>query len=311
MNFIETSISYLIYPQDQELNTHKEVNDQEIYENTISSPINSQIYSLTLPENTKIYPLDVSMLNENRFNNTDSDTSDATIANSIEYQKYEPDTLSPSKGYNDNTNSDSFPSSPSSSFQDKNQETEEYHPSKPISNTRTRWTREEEDILISLVEKAGARRWNQIAAVLKTKTAKQCRDHYANCLDPGIKNSLWTVEEERILLMKYQEYGSHWSGIKKFLPGRTTSMIKNYITMLLKKNERGLSHEFQKSGSFLEHNYQNDENNSSCNSNESDNDDHNFSLSMTNTQEKYNNFSCLNINCLLNRPHNAMQNLFE
>ena len=193
---------------------------------------------------------------------------------------------------------DETPSSPTT--QSINKDTE---PSKVTVSTRTRWTKEEERLLIQLVKRAGARRWNQIAAVLKTKTAKQCRDHYANCLDPEIKNSLWTVEEEQILLMKYQEYGSHWAGIKKFLPGRTTSMIKNYVTMLIKKNERGLSHEFQPIESTKPTCDFTDENSSSCNSNVgSDNDDHCFSLNLTDAQNKYDSFNFLDIESLLNRP---------
>lgn len=114
-----------------------------------------------------------------------------------------------------------------------------YQNSPKASNiiTRIRWTKEEDDKLMDLVNKFGARKWKEIAKGLGTKTAKQCRDHYANCLDPKIRNSLWTVEEEHILLLKYKQYGPHWSRIKSFLPGRTTSMIKNCISMLLKKTE--------------------------------------------------------------------------
>ena len=67
---------------------------------------------------------------------------------------------------------------------------------------------------------------------------------------------------------------SHWSGIKKFLAGRTTSKIKNYVTMLLKKNERGLSHEFKNSDSrIILNNIVEDNSNSN-----SDIDDSNFPI---------------------------------
>lgn len=114
--------------------------------------------------------------------------------------------------------------------------------SKQIAS-RSKWTKEEEESLIRLVSITGAKGWNQIASLLKTKTAKQCRDHYANCLDPEIKTSLWTVEEEKILMSKFCEYGSQWSKIKRFLPGRTNSMIKNYVSMLLKKKEFNVSNQ--------------------------------------------------------------------
>lgn len=178
----------------------------------------------------------------------------------------------------------------------------EFNPSfKAINGTRSRWTKEEEKTLIHLVSMAGARGWNQIAALLKTKTAKQCRDHYANCLDPEIKNSLWTVEEEHILMVKFQEYGSHWSKIKKFLPGRTTSMIKNYVTMLLKKNEFGLSKQFPSSNSYTYKAHDQNEEISSCSNNNtsSDNDESSFSLNLSSVQEKSIEFNYHDISSLL------------
>lgn len=273
---MNTSIIYQYQPDIEFINPIIS-EDQEISDNIISSPITGQFYGLLLPENSKTTPMTVSLFEVNR--NEESIIQD------------ESSTLNETESYQNVSEIDT-----SSLFQTKDFEKEiESNSSK--TSTRTRWTKEEEEILIRLVSKAGARRWNQIASILKTKTAKQCRDHYANCLDPEIKNSLWTVEEEQILLEKYQEYGSHWSGIKKFLPGRTTSMIKNYVTMLLKKNEKGLSHEFVKRKS------NNDDNSSSsCNNSNagSDNDDSNFALNMSEAQKKYKSFNFMDIQCLLN-----------
>ena len=161
-------------------------------------------------------------------------------------------------------------------------------------NTRNRWTQDEENRLINLVSIIGAREWNKISAILKTKTAKQCRDHYANCLNPEIKNSFWTIEEERVLLEKYQEYGSHWSKIKPFLPGRTSSMIKNYISMLLKKNE---IKEFQEMDESQNEEY--DETASSGTNLESDVEDKNFFLNTNDTHKKSGKFNYFDINSLL------------
>ena len=165
-------------------------------------------------------------------------------------------------------------------------------------NFRIRWTKQEDEQLLNLVRRWGARRWNEIAASLGTKTAKQCRDHYANCLDPGIRNSLWTVEEEEILLSKYNEIGPHWSRIRTFFPGRTNAMIKNYTIMLLKRNGKEISLD-------LQNQKDKSESESSCNSGSEneDNDDPGLSKdkekSDQNGQKK---FSVNDINFLLNRP---------
>ncbi|KAK8836295.1 Myb- protein A [Tritrichomonas musculus] len=103
------------------------------------------------------------------------------------------------------------------------------------SYSRVQWTNDENEKIVNHVKKFGPRNWKQIAAEIKTKNAQQCRDHYNDVLDPKINNGIWTKEEERILLMKYEQLGPHWAKIKAFLPGRTTGMIKNYINILLKK----------------------------------------------------------------------------
>lgn len=106
---------------------------------------------------------------------------------------------------------------------------------KSISLQRPIWTNEENQLLLKHVDEYGPKNWKKIAETLQTKNAKQCRDHYFNSLDPTIINSIWTNEEEKILLSKYQQYGPHWSKIKDFLPGRTQSMIKVNLVRLLKK----------------------------------------------------------------------------
>ena len=97
------------------------------------------------------------------------------------------------------------------------------------------WTNEENEKIVNHVKLFGPRKWKKIACEIKTKSAQQCRDHYNDVLDPHIKNSIWTKEEEKILLLKYEQLGPHWSKIKTFLPGRTTENIKNYLNILLKK----------------------------------------------------------------------------
>lgn len=130
-----------------------------------------------------------------------------------------------------------FQSYPPTNFQ-KNQEEKKIIDNAFIkpNTSQNRWTKEEDEQLMQIVNRIGPKQWRQVASLMKTKTAKQCRDHYTNCLDPEIKSSYWSNEEEKILLSKYEQFGPRWSLIKNYLPGRTTLMIKNYVKMLLKKN---------------------------------------------------------------------------
>lgn len=160
---------------------------------------------------------------------------------------------------------------------------------KEVKNTSTsqnRWTKEEDEQLMQIINRIGAKQWRQVASLMKTKTAKQCRDHYTNCLDPDIKSSYWSNDEEKILLSKYEQFGPHWSLIKNYLPGRTTLMIKNYVKMLLKKN--------------------NDIKQFDCVSvlnSSSDKDQNDFDSSSEDTKEIHpNELAVYDINYLLNRP---------
>lgn len=117
----------------------------------------------------------------------------------------------------------------------------------PKSLSRVHWTKEEDEKLRKLVELHGTKKWKHIAELLKTKNGKQCRDHYKNVLDPEIKNSLWTAEEERTLILKYEQFGPCWSKIKIFLPGRTSGMIKNYINMLIKQKGSDIFNNYKES----------------------------------------------------------------
>ena len=105
----------------------------------------------------------------------------------------------------------------------------------PRSCSRVQWTKEENEKIINHVKNFGPKKWRKIADEIKTKNPKQCRDHYNDVLNPRIKNVIWTKEEEKILLLKYEQLGPQWSKIKAFLPGRTAGNIKNYIGLLLKK----------------------------------------------------------------------------
>lgn len=116
---------------------------------------------------------------------------------------------------------------------------------------------------------------------LKNKTGKQCRDHYVNCLDPKINNSLWTEEEEKILLLKYEEIGPHWSKIQKYLPGRTNLMVKNYINNVLKRS----GNNFDKINAY--------------------GNDVNFFIDSKKMQTK--DFTAIDINYLLNKPMAASE----
>lgn len=118
--------------------------------------------------------------------------------------------------------------------QDKNKGNKEFR-------IKGNWTHDEDTILIDLVNKHGPKKWSWLATHLKGRIGKQCRERWLNHLDPSIKKSDWSEEEDNLIVKLHKENGNQWSKISKHfsLKGRTPNMIKNRWNSTLKKKTKG------------------------------------------------------------------------
>ena len=100
---------------------------------------------------------------------------------------------------------------------------------------RVKFTQEEDDRLISLVEQYGVRNWKKISSLMRTRTTRQCRERYINYLSPTVTNGPWTNEEDLLLIQKVKEMGTRWAQISHYFTGRSDVNIKNRYSMLVSK----------------------------------------------------------------------------
>eukprot|EP01138_Halocafeteria_seosinensis_P007246 gb/GECG01007409.1/.p1 GENE.gb/GECG01007409.1/~~gb/GECG01007409.1/.p1 ORF type:complete len:791 (+),score=176.03 gb/GECG01007409.1/:1-2373(+) len=94
------------------------------------------------------------------------------------------------------------------------------------------WKNTEDEVLKAAVMKYGKNQWARVASLLPRKTASQCKARWYEWLDPSIKKTEWTREEDEKLLHLAKLMPAQWRTIAPMV-GRTASQcIERYERLL-------------------------------------------------------------------------------
>lgn len=99
------------------------------------------------------------------------------------------------------------------------------------------WAKEEDTKLLELVKeqqecppsgslKIRKLNWTIVSKGMKTRSCKQCRERWVNHLNPGVRKTKWTSQEDVLLLSLAAKNPRKWAQISRQMPGRTENMVK-------------------------------------------------------------------------------------
>ncbi|XP_033224510.1 cell division cycle 5-like protein [Belonocnema kinseyi] len=99
------------------------------------------------------------------------------------------------------------------------------------------WRNTEDEILKAAVMKYGKNQWSRIASLLHRKSAKQCKARWFEWLDPSIKKTEWSREEDEKLLHLAKLMPTQWRTIAPII-GRTAAQCLERYEYLLDQAQR-------------------------------------------------------------------------
>ena len=99
------------------------------------------------------------------------------------------------------------------------------------------WKNSEDEILKAGIMKYGKNNWARVASLLPRKSSKQCKSRWFEWLDPSIKKTEWSREEDEKLLHMVKIMPTQWRSIAPVV-GRTAAQCLLRYDQLLEQAHR-------------------------------------------------------------------------
>ena len=90
----------------------------------------------------------------------------------------------------------------------------------------TKWTKEEDNILLKKAKEFNYKKWKEVANFLPGHSSIQCSARFRR-IKKGIVKGNWKKQEDEKLLELYKIYGKNWSKISKEMKTRTAKQIRD------------------------------------------------------------------------------------
>eukprot|EP00916_Digyalum_oweni_P009470 GHVL01015985.1.p1 GENE.GHVL01015985.1~~GHVL01015985.1.p1 ORF type:complete len:704 (+),score=200.99 GHVL01015985.1:166-2277(+) len=94
------------------------------------------------------------------------------------------------------------------------------------------WKNSEDEILKAAVMKYGLNNWSRVASLMVRKSAKQCKARWYEWLDPAIKKTEWTRDEEEKLLHLAKLFPCQWRTIAPIVGRTPYQCLEQYEKLL-------------------------------------------------------------------------------
>ena len=96
----------------------------------------------------------------------------------------------------------------------------------------TPWKHTEDDLLKIAIMRYGLNQWSRISSLLVRRSPKECKARWYEWLDPRIKKTGWSKEEEEKLLHFVNVFPSQWKTISAILQRTPVECIDQYRKLL-------------------------------------------------------------------------------
>lgn len=108
----------------------------------------------------------------------------------------------------------------------------------PPRHSKRMFTKEEDNKIISLVHKLGAKDWKSVSKHMRNRSPRQCRERWRYYLSPNVGNGPWTEDEDQLLLELIKTMEGKWSQIALYFTDRTCTNVKNRYKLLKRSTHK-------------------------------------------------------------------------